>query len=146
MKIRKCQDSDILEVYNLICELKNEKFDYSQFEIAFRSKMANNRNYYFLGIDNNEVVEFLSLVIDYQLSHAAKVATIEELIITSKFRNKGIGKELLNNAVLYAKDNNCDVIELTSGFQREHAHKFYEKNGFTKVSYKFKMNLVLNKS
>lgn len=141
MEIRRCQDTDILEVYNLICELKNKKLDYLQFEKAFKSKIADNRNYYFIGIDNNEIVGFLSLVIDYQLAHAAKVATIEELIVTSNYRGNGIGRKLLDNAILYAKDNNCDCIELTSGFQREQAHRFYERNGFTKVSYKFKMNL-----
>ena len=53
----------------------------------------------------------------------------------------GIGKSLLNNAINYAKEKGCDVIELTSGFSRESAHRFYERNGLSKGSYKFKMNL-----
>lgn len=48
---------------------------------------------------------------------------------------------LLNYAVQLAKNKKCDVIELTSNFTRENAHRFYEKNGFKKTSFKFKMNL-----
>lgn len=141
MKIRKCQESDIIEVYNLICELKNEKFDYYKFEIAFKKKINDEKNYYILGVENSNIIGFLSLVVDYQLHHAAKVATIEELIVSSKYRSKGMGKALINRAIDYAKSKNCDVLELTSGFSREQAHNFYEKNGFKKSSYKFKIKL-----
>ena len=69
------------------------------------------------------------------------MATVEELIINDRFRNHGIGKMLLNEAINCARVNNCRIIELTSNFSRERSHKFYEKNGFNKESYKFKMNL-----
>lgn len=141
MEIRKCNKSDIKDVYNLICELKNKEFDYTKFEIAFTSKIEDERNYYIIGVEDSNIIGFLSLVIDYQLHHVEKVATIEELIVSSKYRSNGIGKNLLENAIEYAKNNKCDVIELTSGFSRERAHKFYEKNGFKKGSYKFKMDL-----
>lgn len=141
MIIRKCNKSDIKDIYNLICELKNKKFDYTKFQMAYTSKIDDEKNYYIIGIDDSNVIGFLSLVIDYQLHHVQKVATIEELIVSSKYRSNGIGKNLLENAIEYAKNNKCDVIELTSGFSRERAHKFYEKNGFKKGSYKFKMEL-----
>lgn len=141
MEIRKCNKSNMKDIYNLICELKNKEFDYAKFETAFTSKIEDEKNYYIIGIEESNVIGFLSLVIDYQLHHAEKVATIEELIVSSKYRSNGIGKKLLENAIDYAKNNNCEVIELTSGFSRERAHKFYEKNGFTKGSYKFKMDL-----
>lgn len=141
MEIRECNNLDIKSVYDLICELKNRKFDYSKFEVAFMDKINSRKNYYIVGIENNNVIAFLSLVIDYQLHHVAKVATIEELIVSSQYRSNGMGKALIENAIEYAKSNQCDVIELTSGFDREKAHKFYEKNGFKKGSYKFKMNL-----
>jgi len=53
-----------------------------------------------------------------------------ELAFKSKINNKKNSKE-----------NNCDVIELTSNFSRKKAHIFITKNGFKKSSYKFKMKL-----
>lgn len=75
------------------------------------------------------------------MQYVGKVATIEELIIGSKYRGNGKGKILVNKAIDYAKSKNCDVIELTSGFSEKKSHKFYENSGFTKISYKFKMEL-----
>lgn len=141
MEIRRCTKNDIKEVYNLICELKEKEFEYNQFKIVFNNKINDNKNYYILCIENNSVIGFLSLNIDYQLHHINKVSTIEELIVSSKYRSNGAGKLLLENAINYAKSNNCEVIELTSGLSREKAHNFYIKNGFKKGSFKFKMKL-----
>ena len=141
MEIRKCLETDINDVYDLICQLKEKKLDYNMFKESYQSKIKDKKNYFIVVIEDNNVVGFLSLVIDFQLHHIGKVATVEELIVSSKYRSNGIGRNLLENAINYAKENKCDVIELTSNFSREAAHRFYEKNGFNKESYKFKMKL-----
>ncbi len=83
-----CDEKNIKEVYNLICELKNREFDFEKFKIAYYSKVNNEKNYYILGKESNTVIGFLSLVVDYQLHHADKVATIEELIVSKNLEVK----------------------------------------------------------
>ena len=73
-----------------------------------------------------------------KLHRVKKQIFIEDLIVDENFRNRGIGKELLQNAINYADDKACDVVELTSYIDNEKAHKFYENNGFIRHSYKFK--------
>lgn len=141
MEIRKCTKEDVTSVYQLILELKNTQFDFDIFKNVYYSKLSDTKNYYIVAVEEDNVIGFISLVIDYQLHHADKVGTIEELIVSSESRSQGVGKLLLNYAVNYARENSCDVIELTSGFSRADAHRFYEKNEFRKRSYKFKMNL-----
>ena len=48
---------------------------------------------------------------------------------------------MLENAINFAKENKCDIIELTSYNNEIEAHKFYEKNGFINHSIKFKKYL-----
>lgn len=141
MEIRRCKETDIREVYNLICELEEVEFDYTKFKEVFDYKIKDNKNNYILAVEDKKVLGFLSLNIDYQLHHINKVATIEELVVSSNYRSGGIGKLLLEEAIHYAKDKNCEIIELTSNFSRERAHNFYIKNGFEKNSFKFKMEL-----
>lgn len=141
MEIRRCKETDIREVYNLICELEETEFDYTKFKAVFDNKIKDNKNNYILAVEDKKVLGFLSLNIDYQLHHINKVATIEELVVSSNYRSGGIGKLLLEEAIHYAKDNHCEIIELTSNFSRERAHNFYIKNGFEKNSFKFKMEL-----
>ena len=141
MEINICTITDVYDVYYLICELENTQFDFENFKKVFNSKIEDQKNYCILAKNDSNTIGFLNLNIDYKLHHKNKVATIEELIVSYKFRNNGIGKLLINNAIKYAKNNNCELIELTSNFSREKAHNFYIKNGFKKTSYKFKMDL-----
>ncbi len=76
-----------------------------------------------------------------QLHRAKKTSFIDDLIVKEEYRNKGIGKLLLQNAINYAKQQDCEVIELTSFLSNENAHRFYENNGFKKHSIKFKQYL-----
>ena len=39
MQIDKCEEYNINEIYNLVCELEDTKLDYADFEIAFKSKI-----------------------------------------------------------------------------------------------------------
>ncbi len=141
MEIRKCRREDVTSVYQLISELKNTQFNFDDFQKVYYTKLSDIKNYYAVAVKENNIIGFVSLVIDYQLHHVDKVGTIEELIVDSKSRSQGVGKMLLNHAVCYAREKKCDVVELTSGFSRENAHRFYEKNGFHKGSFKFKITL-----
>ncbi len=143
MIIRECTKHDIKDVYNLICELEDETINYSNFEVVFKSKIADSRNHYSILQDNNLILGFISVNIDYQLHHEHLVATIEELVVTAKLRSQGYGKALLDYAINLASSLNCEVIELTSNFTRLKAHDFYERNGFDKSSFKFKYPLAI---
>lgn len=53
--------------------------------------------------------------------------------VDSNFKRKGLGKILMDKAVILAKENSCDKIELTtSGHRSNEAHLFYESLGYKK--------------
>jgi GNAT superfamily N-acetyltransferase len=66
---------------------------------------------------------------------------IEDFVVTEKIRGKGIGTEILNAIKEYCKKNNIPVIKLTSSFELEAAHKFYEKNGAKHTEKMFRFDL-----
>lgn len=57
----------------------------------------------------------------------AGLAKFERLAVSKNFRKMGIGKSLMDFAVLYLTDKNIEKIFLDS---QEHAKGFYEKLGF----------------
>ena len=59
-----------------------------------------------------------------------KQAVVEDMIVDSAYRGKGLGRELLDDLVNWAKDNGVEVIELTSNPQRIAANELYKKYGF----------------
>jgi len=65
-----------------------------------------------------------------------------DLVTDSSKRSKGYGEALLSFIHHWAKQNNYQTIALSSGLQRQDAHKFYQqKMNYNKTSYVFKKEL-----
>lgn len=65
-----------------------------------------------------------------------------DLVTDKQNRSKGYGEHLLNFVHKWAEKNHFSSVALSSGLQRENAHRFYEeKMGYSKVSYVFKKGL-----
>lgn len=52
-------------------------------------------------------------------------------------RSKGYGKALLSYIEEWGAEKECSSVVLTSAFPRINAHRFYEREGYDKVSYAF---------
>ncbi len=52
------------------------------------------------------------------------------LVVDENFRNKGVGKKLVEFIFDWAKTKNCNLIRVRSNTIRVESHKFYEKLGF----------------
>lgn len=57
-------------------------------------------------------------------------AVIENVIVDSKFRGQGIGKNLLRKAQEIAQESGCYKIAVMTGSRRYETLKFYEAAGF----------------
>lgn len=59
----------------------------------------------------------------------SKILWIEEIGVKSQFQKQGIGRILMNKAVDFAKQNNCERVDLNCWKLNENAIKFYKKIG-----------------
>lgn len=57
-------------------------------------------------------------------------AVIEDVVVDTKERGKGYGKDITLDLMRWAKANGVEVIELTSGSHRVPANELYKKVGF----------------
>ncbi|MEM5875494.1 MAG: GNAT family N-acetyltransferase [Candidatus Aenigmatarchaeota archaeon] len=73
--------------------------------------------------------------------HEEPYALLEDVFVLEEYRSKGIGTELVKRAIELAKEKNCYKILATSRFEREYIHKWYEKLGFKRFGYEFRMDL-----
>lgn len=65
-----------------------------------------------------------------------------DLVTDTASRSKGFGEQLLTFVHSLAKKEGFDRIALSSGLQREHAHRFYEeKMGYERASFVFTKTL-----
>lgn len=68
-------------------------------------------------------------------------AFLEGLVIHEDHRGNGHGTAFFKKCLDAAKNKDCYKMLFTSGMNRQSTHKFYEKLGFKKWGYEFRMDL-----
>lgn len=139
--IRKLELKDLEEVFELLDELYENKIEYSIFTQKYKASLNDDNFYEIVAVEDNKVVGVLISRIINRLAKKKNILFIDDLIVNEKYRNTGIGKLLIQNAVDYAVNIDCESLELTSLISNTNAHRFYENNGFEKRQYKFKKHL-----
>ena len=72
--------------------------------------------------------------------HERPFGLMEDVFVQERYRNKGLGKQMVQAIVEEAKKRNCYKLIGTSRFSRENVHEFYEKKGFYKRGYEFRID------
>ena len=89
-------------------------------------------------ISNNNMIGYLSYEIK---GKPDKKFWIDEMIITEKYRSKGLGKLLIDEGKKIAIDNNCKRIEFNCWTFNENALEFYDHLEFSKQRIVYEMSL-----
>lgn len=68
-------------------------------------------------------------------------ANIEGVRVSATTRGGGIGKQMIEWAIEYARERDCGLVELTTDKSRADAHRFYDRLGFEQSHYGYKLKL-----
>ena len=93
---------------------------------------------FFIEQDGKEVARAFLYIMNNDLKKQP-FGFLEDLYVDESLRGQGIGTELLNNVISEAKKLGCYKLVGTSRYERESVHKMYEKIGFKKFGFEFKM-------
>jgi GNAT superfamily N-acetyltransferase len=86
---------------------------------------------------DHQVVGLATAYAQPRIHHDADFARIASLIVDQAWRDRGVGKRLVEAIEKWARDQGCDVVEVTSGNQRVDAHRFYEGMGYAEKRKRF---------
>ena len=90
--------------------------------------------------ENQEIARAFIFLITNAL-HDKPYGLLEDVYVQESHRGKGLGKQITNEAIKKAKELGCYKFICTSRFPKEFIHEMYEKLGFTKHGFEFRMNL-----
>ncbi|MDR0918177.1 MAG: GNAT family N-acetyltransferase [Oscillospiraceae bacterium] len=86
---------------------------------------------YFGAIKEDTVISTCYIAVIPNLTHYGRpIGFIENVITDEKYRRQGLGRKVMQLAINYAKEQNCNKVCLLSGSHRTEAHKFYKDLGF----------------
>ena len=77
----------------------------------------------------------------YNDLHEAPYGLLEDVFVNESYRGKNIGNTLLQHAISAAKECGCYKLIGTSRLERIAVHEWYERLGFEKYGYEFRLNL-----
>jgi ribosomal protein S18 acetylase RimI-like enzyme len=83
-----------------------------------------------IAVEDLKVVGFLSMICYKTFLNRGGTAMITELIVSIKYRRKGVGGVLIEKAVEIAKHRGMDELEVGTDQENEIAQAFYSKSGF----------------
>jgi GNAT superfamily N-acetyltransferase len=133
--VRDCTMEDIDDIVFLMGEL-GYPTSYEDMKLRFMN-ISSDSSYCTLIADvKGKVVGLAGLHKSYMYEKTGINVSIIALVVQSDFRGKGIGRHLLLDAENWAKNQGAISMSLNSGnrSEREKAHLFYQRFGFTPKS------------
>jgi GNAT superfamily N-acetyltransferase len=74
-----------------------------------------------------------------EMLYCGRILYVDDLITDEQARSRGHGKRLLDWLKEEARAQGCAELHLDSGTHREHAHRFYFREGLTISSFHFRL-------
>jgi len=132
IQVRTAVSGDVPRLLELYAELQPqdppiaENAALDTFERAVRQGCT-----YFVAEENGYVVGTCYVAIIPNITRlCAPIGFLENVVVATPCRRRGIGRMLMDAAIEHARVCGCYKITLQSGVKRDGAHRFYEAAGF----------------
>jgi len=100
------------------------------------ARLVNNESVIFVVVDTAAdtlvPVAFTQLYPKYSSVSAVKNWILNDLYVDDKYRNKGVGRLLIDAAIAFAKETNAKFVQLETATDNYNAQHLYELSGFVK--------------
>jgi len=130
--IREATKQDLPQLFELYRELQpddppiDERVATAVYEKAIERGVT-----YFVAEHNGTIVATSYVAIIPNITRRySPIGFVENMVTSTAYRRRGIGKKLLEMAVKYAREQGCYKVTLQSGVKRTEAHSLYESAGF----------------
>lgn len=137
IKVRAATPEDVQEVYRFVCELEEIIFDTDKFYQYYFENICKQDHHYLVAETGEDLVGYISCHGQVLLHHLGKVYEIQELYVDKEYRDKGIGRLLIDSLIGVLDKEEYDMLEVASGMKRVASHAFYRHCGFDQSHYKF---------
>lgn len=96
----------------------------------------------YLVSDGPTAVATFSLLIFATFVHGgAREALLDGVVVTASRRGRGIGRQMMAEAMHLARQSGCYKLALSSNLKRRDAHRFYESAGFSQHGVSFAIDV-----
>jgi GNAT superfamily N-acetyltransferase len=111
--------------------------------VALHRRFARYPDYtLYVALEGSDVVGSFALLVMDNLGHlGAPSGIVEDVVVAPRRQGSGIGQAMMRFALDRCREKRCYKLVLSSNAKRERAHAFYEKLGFARHGYSFRVDL-----
>jgi ribosomal protein S18 acetylase RimI-like enzyme len=130
-------EPDLPMLSSLYQELSGQAQELTRMRISFH-KINDNPDYLVLGAKDGDLLigSAMGVICTDLFGECRPFMVIENVIVRSDSRNKGIGKKLIRKLESEAEKRNCYYALLVSSESRQEAHQFYVSLGYKMHGYR----------
>ncbi|RXK62065.1 GNAT family N-acetyltransferase [Lacibacter luteus] len=114
-----------------------------------QARLDNNESVIFVAMDKENAVPvgFTQLYPTYSSVRVVKNWILNDLYVEQAYRKQGIGEQLIQTAMTFAKENHATFVQLSTAVDNYTAQSLYEQIGFKKEEpetdfYTYRINLA----
>ena len=133
--LRKATECDLPAIEKLMMELiesmdSKEDIDTNMvFENSLKL-LSEASSHLLVGEMNGAVIGFINFTMRKTLLHSGPSGLIDEVVVTKRYRKRGVGKQLIHAAIEKCKELGCREVEVSTELTNADAREFYKKCGF----------------
>jgi len=134
VKIRQIQENDLFQGFleSLDSLRKASDLEKDDAKLVLKKIRSNQNHVIMVAEVDGQIVGSITLLIEPKFIHqGGLVGHIEDVVVRSELQSKGIGEQLVNAALGYAKNHGCYKTILDCD---DNVKPFYEKIGFKRNS------------
>jgi ribosomal protein S18 acetylase RimI-like enzyme len=141
LRIRNAELSDAAELAALACDL-GYKTTGAEMESRLVSILKDPRYKTLVALKDEKICGMIGTFSASSYLHNDLNGRIIALVVSRESRQRGIGPRLIAAAEKDFAKRGITRVTVTSRFEREKAHQFYEKVGYARIGFRFAKNLV----
>jgi ribosomal protein S18 acetylase RimI-like enzyme len=141
LTIRDAKLSDAPQLATLMCELGYETAG-DEMSARLKAILPDARCNTFVATIGTEVCGMIGTLTHMSHEHNDLSGKIVALVVSKKQRRSGVGRALIAAAEKDFARRNVTRVTLTTRFEREEAHRFYEELGYSRTGFRFAKNLA----
>ncbi|MDI6809033.1 MAG: GNAT family N-acetyltransferase [Candidatus Eisenbacteria bacterium] len=143
--IREATSADLSSILTLCAQLDlkgDEHLSLKRAQELFARIQSYPDYHIYVAVNDGTIVGTFALLIMDNLAHKGTPSGIvEDVVVHRDWQGRGLGKQMMEYAMLKCREAGCYKLVLSSNVSRERAHKFYESLGFKRHGYSFTVDL-----
>jgi aminoglycoside 6'-N-acetyltransferase I len=140
--VREGEPQDLASIVGLLGQL-----GYPSDERAVAQRLerlsADAKSWVYIALEGERVVGLAAVHVMPLLERDDPIARVTTMVVDENARGRGVGRALLARLEELARAQGCDLIDLTSRYDREGARAFFRRLGFEDTSLRFVKGLDL---